>query len=168
MIEVGQPAPDFTLANQHGESVTLSGYRGSKNVVLVFYPWAFTGVCTGELCELRDRIDSFDNDDTVTLAVSCDSRFSLRVFAEQEKYTFQLLADFWPHGEVAKAYGVFVEKVGAARRGTFIIDRAGVVRWTVLHEIADARDTDEYEQVLAGLVRPVAGGGRYDDDAPGA
>jgi peroxiredoxin len=151
MIEVGQQAPDFTLVNQHGESVTLSQYRGHKNVVLVFYPWAFTGVCTGELCSIRDRMGDFDNDDTVTLAVSCDAKFSLRVFAEQEGYKFQLLADHWPHGAAAQAYGVFVEAKGAAKRGTFIIDKAGIVRWSVINEIGDARDPDEYEKVLSGL-----------------
>ena len=151
MVEVGQEAPDFTLVNQHGESVTLSAYRGSKNVVLVFYPWAFTGVCTGELCSIRDRMGDFDNDDTVTLAVSCDAKFSLRVFADQEGYTFQLLSDHWPHGAAAKAYGVFVEEKGAAKRGTFIIDKAGVVRWSVINEIGDARDPGEYEKVLSGL-----------------
>jgi mycoredoxin-dependent peroxiredoxin len=151
MVDVGQEAPDFTLSNQHGESVTLSQYRGSKNVVLVFYPWAFTGVCTGELCSIRDRMGDFDNDDTVTLAVSCDAKYSLRVFAEQEGYKFQLLADHWPHGATAQAYGVFVEAKGAAKRGTFIIDKAGVVRWSVVNEIPDARDPDEYERVLAGL-----------------
>lgn len=151
MIEVGQEAPDFTLANQHGESVTLSQYRGDKNVVLVFYPWAFTGVCTGELCSIRDRMGDFDNDDTVTLAVSCDAKFSLRVFAEQEGYKFQLLADHWPHGAAAQAYGVFVEAKGASKRGTFIIDKTGIVRWSVINEIGDARDPDEYEKVLSGL-----------------
>lgn len=151
MVEAGQEAPDFTLRNQHGESVTLSQYRGSKNVVLLFYPWAFTGICTGELCSIRDRMRDFDNDDTVTLAVSCDARYSLRVFAEQEGYAFQLLADHWPHGAAAQAYGVFVEAKGAAKRGTFIIDKAGVVRWCVVNEINEARDVDEYERVLAGL-----------------
>ena len=151
MIEVGQEAPDFTLANQHGQSVTLSQYRGDKNVVLVFYPWAFTGVCTGELCSIRDRMGDFDNGDTVTLAVSCDAKFSLRVFAEQEGYKFQLLADHWPHGAAAQAYGVFVEAKGAAKRGTFIIDKGGVLRWMVVNEIGDARDPDEYEKVLSGL-----------------
>ncbi len=151
MVEVGHEAPDFTLVNQHGESVTLSQYRGSKNVVLVFYPWAFTGLCTGELCSIRDRISDFDNDDTVTLAVSCDAKFSLRVFSEQEGYSFQLLSDFWPHGATAQTYGVFVEDKGAAKRGTFIIDKAGILRWSVINEIGDVRDPDDYERVLAGL-----------------
>ena len=150
-IEVGQEAPEFTLRDHHGHPTTLSSFRGSKNVVLVFYPWAFTGVCTGELCEIRDRIASFDNDDTVTLAVSCDAQFSLRIFAEREGYTFPLLSDFWPHGEVARAYGIFDEDAGAAIRGTFVIDKQGIVRYAVVNQIPDARDPAEYEKALAAL-----------------
>jgi mycoredoxin-dependent peroxiredoxin len=151
MVDVGQEAPDFTLVNQHGEEVSLSSFRGSKNVVLLFFPYAFSGTCTGELCEIRDRLPTFQNDDTVTLAVSVDQKFAQRAFAEREGYTFPLLADFWPHGATAKAYGVFDETKGAALRGTFIIDKAGVVRWSVVHPIGEARDADEYEKVLATL-----------------
>jgi peroxiredoxin len=151
MLEVGQQAPDFTLVNQHGEQVTLSSFRGQKNVVLIFFPFAFSGICTGELCEVRDRLESFDNDSTVTLAVSCDSKFTQRVFADREGYTFSLLADYWPHGAVARQYGVLVEEVGAAKRGTFIIDRDGVVRWTVEHAIGEPRDVTAYEKALAAL-----------------
>jgi mycoredoxin-dependent peroxiredoxin len=150
-IDVGQPAPDFTLPNQHGEPITLSSFRGERNVVLVFYPWAFTGVCSGELCELNERIATFDNDETVTLAVSCDAKFSLRIFAEREGYAFNLLSDHWPHGEVSRAYEVFNEDAGAPLRGTFIIDKQGVVRYAVVNAIPDARDPDEYEKVLASL-----------------
>ena len=151
MVEVGQEAPDFTLVNQHGEAVTLSQFRGSKNVVLLFYPYAFSSTCTGELCVIRDRVPVFDNDHTVTMAVSIDHKYTLRAFAEAEGYTFPLLADFWPHGGVAQAYGVFVPEKGAALRGTFIIDKAGVVRWTVLHGMGEARDADEYEKALSTL-----------------
>lgn len=150
-IDVGQDAPDFTVPDQHGEPISLSSFRGHKNVVLIFYPWAFTGVCTSELCEISERIASFDNDDTVTLAVSCDTKFSLRIFAEREGYTFHLLSDHWPHGEVSRKYGVFNEKAGASIRGTFIIDKAGVVRYAVVNEIPDARDPAEYEKALAAL-----------------
>ena len=94
-------------------------------MVLIFFPWAFTGTCTGELGVVRDRLSDFVNDDTITLAVSCDSVFAQRVFAEREGYTFPLLSDGWPHGAVAQAYGVFVEEKGAAQRGTFVIDKAG-------------------------------------------
>ena len=151
MVEVGQEAPDFTLVNQHGEPVTLSSFRGSKNVVLLFYPYAFSGTCTGELCTIRDRLPAFDNDDTVTLAVSIDHKFALRAFADRDGYTFRLLADFLPRGAVAQAYGVYDESKGAALRGTFIIDKAGIVRWSVLHGMGEARDADEYEKVLATL-----------------
>ena len=123
LVEIGQEAPDFTLVDQHGEAVTLSQFRDNKNVVLLFYPYAFSGICTGELCTIRDRLTSFDNDETVTLAVSIDHKYTLRAYAEKEGLTFRLLADFWPHGEVAKEYGVFVEEKGAAKRGTFIVDK---------------------------------------------
>jgi peroxiredoxin len=152
MVEVGQLAPGFTLVDQHGQSVTLSQFRGAKNVVLLFYPYAFSRTCTGELSAIRDRLPSFDNDDTVTLAVSIDHKFALRVFADQQGYTFALLADFWPHGAVAQAYGVFVQEKGAALRGTFVIDKAGVVRWSVIHGMSEARDPDAYEKALAELV----------------
>jgi len=151
MVEVGEQAPDFTLVDQHGEPVTLSDFRGSKNVVLLFFPYAFSGTCTGELCTIRDRLPTFDNDDTVTLAVSVDQKFAQRAFADREGYTFPLLADFWPHGAVARSYGVFVEDKGAAARGTFIIDKQGVVRWSVVHGIGEARDADAYEKALAEL-----------------
>ena len=150
-VSVGQDAPEFTLRDQHGEPISPASFRGSKNVVLIFYPWAFTGVCTSELCEISERIATFDNDDTVTLAVSCDTKFSLRIFAEREGYTFHLLSDHWPHGEVSRAYGVFNEGAGASDRGTFIIDKAGVVRYVVVNQIPDGRDPAEYEKALASL-----------------
>ncbi|MFL6182104.1 MAG: peroxiredoxin [Actinomycetes bacterium] len=150
-IEVGQTAPEFTLRDQHGQPISLASFRGRRNVVLMFYPWAFTGVCTSELCEIRDRIATFDNEQTVTLAVSCDSQFSLRIFGEREGYTFQLLSDFWPHGDVSRAYGVFNDKAGVAIRGTFIIDKEGVVQYAVVNQIPDARDPGEYEKVLTTL-----------------
>ncbi|MBH1933365.1 peroxiredoxin [Streptomyces sp. AV19] len=150
-IDAGTKAPDFALKNQHGETVRLSDFRGEKNVVLLFYPFAFTGVCTGELCALRDNLPAFVNDDVQLLAVSNDSPFSLRVFAEQEKLGYPLLSDFWPHGEVSRAYGVFDEEKGCALRGTFVIDKEGVVRWTIVNGLPDARDLNEYAAELAKL-----------------
>ncbi|MEV7868374.1 peroxiredoxin [Streptomyces sp. NPDC088124] len=156
-IEVGTPAPDFELKDNHGRTVRLSDYRkadaagGAKNVVLLFYPFAFTGVCTGELCALRDELPTFVNDDTQLLAVSNDSAHTLRVFAEQEGLEYPLLSDFWPHGEVSRAYGVFDEEKGCAVRGTFIIDKEGIVRWTVVNALPDARDLGEYVKALASL-----------------
>lgn len=105
MLEVGQAVPHFSLKDQHGQDVSLNDARGSRNVVLVFYPFAFSGVCTGELCEIRDHLVDFSNDSTVLLAVSCDHMFSLRAFAEQERLPFALLSDFWPHGQVLRPTG---------------------------------------------------------------
>jgi peroxiredoxin len=150
-IQVGDKAPDFELKDNHGRTVRLSDFRGSKNVVLLFYPFAFTGVCTGELCELRDHLPQFSGRDTQVLAVSNDSIHTLRVFAEQENLEYPLLSDFWPHGNVSRAYGVFDEDKGCALRGTFIIDKEGVVRWTVVNGLPDARDLNEYVKALDTL-----------------
>ncbi|MEV6839834.1 peroxiredoxin [Streptomyces sp. NPDC052301] len=150
-IQVGDKAPDFELKDNHGRTVKLSDFRGEKNVVLLFYPFAFTGVCTGELCELRDNLPKFADRDTQLLAVSNDSIHSLRVFAEQEGLEYPLLSDFWPHGNVSRAYGVFDEDKGCAVRGTFVIDKEGVVRWTVVNGLPDARDLNDYVKALDTL-----------------
>ncbi|MGW4897960.1 peroxiredoxin [Kitasatospora sp. NPDC004240] len=150
-IEVGTQAPDFQLKNQHGELIQLSDYRDKKNVVLVFYPFAFTGVCTGEVCAIQKELPRLQNDEVQILAVSADSPFTLRVFAEQEGLEYPLLSDFWPHGAVAQAYGVFNEEKGCAVRGTFVIDKSGVVRWSVINDLPDARDEQEYLNVLGAL-----------------
>lgn len=147
---VGLPAPDFELINQYGEPVRLSSFAG-RNVVVVFYPFAFSGICTGELCEIRDNLAAFEDADAAVLAVSVDSKFSLRAYAAQEQYSFDLLADFWPHGAVASAYGVFDPESGMALRGTFIIDGDGVIRYTVVNPRGQARDLAEYRAGLAGL-----------------
>ena len=150
-LEVGQEAPDFTLQNQFGEDVKLSDFRGKKNVVLVFYPMAFTGICTGELCEIRDQSPAFVSDDVQVLGISCDTSASLKVFAEQEKFDYPLLSDFWPHGEVSKRYGVFFEERGFSTRGTFIIDKAGILRWQVVNGPGEARNAADYKAALAQL-----------------
>ncbi|CAL9438965.1 peroxiredoxin [Streptomyces sp. NPDC057838] len=150
-IQAGDKAPDFELRDNHGRTVRLSGFRGRRNVVLLFYPFAFTGVCTGELCELRDNLPLFADRDTQLLAVSNDSIHTLRVFAEQEGLEYPLLSDFWPHGNVSRAYGVFDEDKGCAVRGTFVIDKEGVVRWTVVNGLPDARDLNDYVKALDSL-----------------
>ncbi|WP_267244419.1 peroxiredoxin [Streptomyces sp. PR69] len=150
-IEVGAQAPDFELRDNHGRTVRLADFRGGKRVVLLFYPFAFTGVCTGELRALQERLPSFVNDETQLLAVSADSMHSLRVFGEQEGLDYPLLSDFWPHGEAARAYGVFDEEKGCAVRGTFVIDASGAVRWTVVNDLPDARDLNDYIKALDTL-----------------
>ena len=150
-LEVGSIAPDFELNDQFGQKVSLSSFKGHKNVVITFYPFAFTGTCTGELCALRDDISAFLNDSVQLLAISCDSPFTQKVFAERENYQFPVLSDFWPHGATAKAYGVFEESRGCALRGTFIIDKTGIVRWTVVNGLGAARDLNEYKKALSSL-----------------
>jgi len=150
-VEIGDVAPDFELKDQHGSPVKLSDRRGSKNVVLVFYPLAFSGVCSGELCELRDSFPEVEREDVELLTVSVDSVFVHKTWAETEGYEFGLLSDFWPHGDVAKAYGVFDDERGVATRGTFVIDKNGAVRWKVVNAIPQARDIAEYSKALAEL-----------------
>jgi peroxiredoxin len=150
-VEIGDVAPDFELKDQHGTPVTLSGFRGNKNVVLVFYPLAFSGVCTGELCQMRDSFPEADRDDVEVMTVSVDSVFAHKKWADTEGFQFELLSDFWPHGAVAKLYGVFDDEKGLATRGTFIIDKNGVVRWKVVNAIPQARDLADYQKALAEL-----------------
>jgi peroxiredoxin len=150
-ISIGQEAPDFELPNQNGEKIRLSSFRGEKNVVVVFFPFAFTGTCTGELCALRDDLSVFQNEKVQLLAISCDAMFTQKVFADKEGYKFPLLSDFWPHGETAKKYGVFKEDRGLALRGTFIIDNSGIVRWSVVNSPAEARNLTDYKSALASL-----------------
>ena len=150
-LTIGSPVPDFTLKNQFGEDVTLSSFKGNKNVVVLFYPFAFSGICTGELCGLRDDLAAFQNDDVQLVAISCDPMYSLKAFGEAEGYKFPLLADFWPHGGVAKAYGVFDEARGCAVRGTFVIDKQGNLTWQGVNGLGDARNLADYKAALAAL-----------------
>ena len=151
---VGDEAPDFELRDQHGQQVRLSSYRGSKAVVVMFYPYAFSRVCTGELADVRDHHPELTSDSVQLLAVSCDPMFSLREFAERSRLEFPLLSDFWPHGEVAAAYGVFDAERGCANRSTFVVDQGGVVRWSVHNAMPDARDLEEQRRVLETLTGP--------------
>jgi mycoredoxin-dependent peroxiredoxin len=147
-LAVGDQAPDFSLKNQHGEDVSLSTFRGSP-VMLVFYPFAFSGICTGEFSEIRDHLDDFGGAEV--LAISCDHFFANRAFADALGLGFSLLSDFWPHGDVSRAYGIFNENVGVAERGTYVIDRHGDVRWKVEHGIGEARDLGACREALAAL-----------------
>ncbi|HEY1176901.1 MAG TPA: peroxiredoxin [Phytomonospora sp.] len=150
-IEVGQEAPDFTLKDQNNQEVTLAGFRGEKNVLLVFYPLAFTGVCEGELCGVRDNLSAYQGDDVAVLTVSVDSPFTHKVWAEREGFDFPLLSDFWPHGEVATAYGVFNDEKGFANRGTFVIDKEGVVRFAEMNLPGEPRDQSAWTKALGEL-----------------
>jgi peroxiredoxin (alkyl hydroperoxide reductase subunit C) len=150
-IEVGSTAPDFTLPDYNKEQVSLSDFRGSKNVLLVFYPFAFSGICQGELCQVRDDLNEFQNDDVQVLGVSVDSPFALKAWSEQQNFAFPLLSDFWPHGAVAKLYGVFNDTAGMANRGTFVINRQGEVRFAEVNQPGEARDQQVWKKVLSEL-----------------
>lgn len=145
---IGSPAPGFALRDQNNQEVLLPSFRGSP-VLLVFYPFAFTGICQGELAYVRDHLSSVSS--VRVLAISVDSVFAHKVWADREGYDFPLLADFWPHGEVARAYGVFNEKTGAANRGTFAVDASGVVRFAATNGPGEPRDPSVFTAALASL-----------------
>jgi mycoredoxin-dependent peroxiredoxin len=155
-LENDTQAPDFELVNQFGETFRLSDFRGKRAVALVFFPLAFSGTCTGELCELRDNLSLFRSHDVELVGISVDSKYALRVWAEQENYDFTLLADFWPHGQVAKEYGVFLPEKGFANRATFLIDEAGIIRASFITAPGEARSLDAYRAALEELPAHVA------------
>ncbi len=151
-LQVGDRAPDFSLTDQHGAPVVLSELLAAgRSVLLVFYPFAFTGVCTGELQVMTERIDELATEQNVVLTLSCDAMYSLRAFADQQSLPLQLLSDFWPHGEVAQAYGVFEPDRGCAVRGSFLVAADGTIAWRVVNEIPYARDVDAYVSAIADL-----------------
>jgi peroxiredoxin len=150
-IDVGALAPDFALKDQNNQLVRLADFRGRKAVLLVFYPLAFTGTCQGELSEARANLSDYANEAVQLVTVSVDSAASHKVWADREGYEFPLLADFWPHGAVAQAYGVFNESAGFANRGTFLIDRDGVIRFAEMLGPGEARDQKVWRAALAEL-----------------
>ena len=154
-LAVGDTAPDFSLKDQNNEVVTLSSFRDDKAVLLVFYPWAFTSICTGELGQLRERIAEFANDDVQVLTISIDSTFTHKVFSTRDGLNFPLLSDFWPHGAVAESFGVFNAEVGVSNRGTFLVDRDGVIRFSEVNELGVGRDPETWLAAIAELKTPV-------------
>ncbi|MEU7908177.1 peroxiredoxin [Actinoplanes sp. NPDC049118] len=151
-INVGAQAPDFTLKDQNNQEVRLADFKGRKAVLLVFYPLAFTGTCQGELAEIRDNLSEYANEHVQVLTVSVDSVYSHKVWADREGFDFPLLADFWPHGEVAQAYGVFHTEAGFANRGTFVIDKQGVVRYAHMQGPGEARDQKSWRDTLSEII----------------
>lgn len=148
---LNQPAPEFSAENQHGETVTLSQYRG-KNVALVFFPLAFSGICQDELCELRDNFEELSKGTVELIAISVDSKFALRAWAESQGYQFNLLSDRWPTGAIAREYGVFLSDRGIATRATFLIDAEGIIRAEIINSPSEARSLDKYREALTQLV----------------
>ena len=157
-IDVGVTAPDFVLKDQNNQEVRLTDFRGRKAVLLVFYPLAFSRRCHGELTAIQADLPRLANDDVQVLTVSVDSVYSHKIWAEQEGFDFPLLADFWPHGEVARTYGVFDDERGIANRGTFLIDAGGLVRFAEMNGPGEARDPATWHAALAALLAGSAAG----------
>ncbi len=151
MLDVGATAPDFTLRDQNHQPVTLSDYRGAKNVLLVFFPLAFTGICQGELDQLRDHLPEFENDDSVALAISVGPAPTHKIWATGSGFTFPVLSDFWPHGAVSQAYGVFNDVAGISNRGTFVVDRSGIIQFAEMKQPGEARDQRLWTGALSAL-----------------
>jgi len=150
-LQVGASAPDFELKDQNNQPVSLSDYRGKKNVLLVFYPLAFTGTCQGELCRIRDELPTFQNEDTEVLAISVGASPTHKIWAAEQGYLFPLLSDFWPHGAVSQAYEVFNADAGYPNRGTFVINRDGIITFAEMNEPGVGRDPAVWEKALATL-----------------
>lgn len=151
-LEVGSLAPELNLPDQHGVDFSLSALRGQKSLLLVFYPFAFSGVCNGELTSFRDHLQMFETDQTTIAAVSCDPMFSLRAYDDRDALFFPLLSDFWPHGSVSRNYGVFDEALGCSTRSSYVINAEGVVTWVVHSQMGIARDLEEQAKELARAV----------------
>jgi mycoredoxin-dependent peroxiredoxin len=151
MIDVGASAPDFTLRDQNNQQVSLRDFRDAKDVLLVFFPLAFTGICQGELNRIRDHLPEFENDDTQTLAISVGPPPTHKVWSIENGYLFPVLSDFWPHGEVSEAYGVFNDDAGYPNRGTFVVDRAGLIRFAEMKQPGEPRDQDVWRDALAAV-----------------
>ncbi|WP_448613361.1 peroxiredoxin [Modestobacter sp. URMC 112] len=149
-LSVGDTAPDFSLPDQDKQVVSLSGLRGTP-VLVVFYPFAFSGICTGELCQLRDELSTYTDAGVQVLAVSTDPVFSLKAWRAQEGFDFPLLSDFWPHGATAQAYGVFNDKAGMALRGTFLVDADGTIAFAEVNQPGDAREQSGWKDAVGRL-----------------
>jgi len=149
ILAPGTVAPDFALPNQFGQTVRLGDFRGVKPVVLVFFPLAFSPTCESELGVLRDNIEIFAESGSELLAVSVDSKHALRAWAEEQRFDFTVLADFWPHGEVARRYDAFLEERGHAGRASFVIGEDGVIRSSFASAPGEARTIEQYREALA-------------------
>jgi mycoredoxin-dependent peroxiredoxin len=149
-VSVGDVAPEFSLPDQDKQVVSLAELRGAP-VLLVFYPFAFSGICTGELCQLRDELATYTDAGVRVLAISTDPVFTLKAWRDQQGFGFQLLSDFWPHGATAQTYGVFNEKAGMALRGTFLLDADGKVTFAEVNEPGDARQQSGWKDAVTQL-----------------
>lgn len=149
--QVGDPAPELSLVDQNGSRVLLSEAVSERHALLVFYPFAFSSICTGELLEIQLNVDEFVNDQVQVYGISCDPAHALRAWAASEGYRFPLLSDFWPHGEAARAYGVFDATSGMSVRGTFLVDPQMTVRWNLVNGPGEAREIGALHEAVRDL-----------------
>jgi mycoredoxin-dependent peroxiredoxin len=133
-VEVGTKAPEFDLALLGLDRVRLSDFRGRRNVLLVFHPFGFTPVCEDEALDLQENLPAFEHSDTDVVLVSCDPAPAREAWKQKLELTYTVASDFWPHGQAARAYGVFNEATGAPLRGTFLIDKGGSVVWSLVND----------------------------------
>jgi len=152
-VRPGDLAPGLDLRDQFGQDTSLVETLRERAALLVFYPFAFSGICTGELTVIRDRLEDFQNDLVQVLCISCDPMYALRAWADAEDFTFPLLSDFWPHGQVSRAYGVFDERSGMALRGTFLVGRDGRLLWSQVNGPGEARDMAALARTATDLLR---------------
>jgi mycoredoxin-dependent peroxiredoxin len=150
-LKAGDEAPDFTLRSGSGETITLSQYRGSKNVVLAFFPYAFSGTCSAQMPSYEAELDRFNDFDTQVLGISMDSTYSLREFGQKLGMSYPLLADFYPQGAVTDLYGVR-HAAGMPERALFAIGKDGKIAWIHVHRpISEAPDNEELFDLLRKL-----------------
>lgn len=147
---IGDPAPVFALPNQYGETVRTTDLAGAP-AVLVFYPFAFSRVCSGELEELARLQPDFHAAGARLLAVSCDAKYSLRAWAMEKGWEFDLLSDFWPHGAAARSFGVFDEGRGMASRASFILGADGTIKEILRSNADEPRRPADYLRALSAL-----------------
>ena len=147
IIAPGTPVPEFTLKTEDLEDFTRADLEG-RTSVLVFFPAAFSPVCSSELARLKESWPGLDRADVELVTISCDPMFSLRAYSDQARIDFPMLSDFWPHGEVSTAYGVFDRDFGCSKRSTFIVDQESRVRWLVHSAMPDPRSFDDYVGAL--------------------
>lgn len=149
---VGDPAPDFTLPSTSGRDFVLSSYRGESNVLLAFFPLAFTGVCTSELCDFTEDLSQFVRADTAVFGISVDSIPTLQEFRRKNQISVDLLSDF--KRDVSRRYGALIEETFFSKRAYFIIDRDGILRWSFVETtIGNKRDNAELLDQLSALSR---------------
>jgi mycoredoxin-dependent peroxiredoxin len=148
---VGQPAPDFTLKDTQNNEVSLSSLKGSK-AIIAFIPFPNTGICDGEACALRDDYSELSKDGSKVVIISCHARPLLGMWAAENNITFPVLADFWPHGAVAQAYGCFNDQLGVSMRASYVLDANGIVKQIIqTGSLGEARNEAAYAKALAAI-----------------